>query len=211
MSNVVDFAKIANAKNLKQRIAKMADAGLSADDITILRWASNAAFSQNDISIQQAIELEIEESHLKYLSIAYSEDPSVDVFTIGGEDLSVLVYSISRSNLTFEWHEEDAIGKNLTTVDHPGQHVSDFIMEHTTQLGMDAFNVFGLFTHYAFFFSCLSSFNPLHIQYFPDTQRIGLVLYDPKRGVDLALVTDLNQWKCRPEDWAREIRTTESK
>ena len=203
MSNVVDFKQAATQLQIKSRLNKLLEAGLTFQDLVSVYMAANRAFGPPAISLQQLAEMGPE--NLKYLKVTAYDDDAGKVYTFGDEDRKVLVYTISHSHLTFDWHEPGAVGFNLAGIEQPGHEVQRIMLEKYNQLGSTALSALGFFALSVFVFSCMSTFNPIHLQYFDETKRMGLVLHDPERGIDIALVTDLRTWECTEEDLTREI------
>jgi hypothetical protein len=203
MSNIVDFKQAAAQLHTKVRLNKLIEAGLTIRDLAIIYLATNRVFGGNVRALEQLAEMGPE--NLKYLKVTTYDDDAGNVYTFGDDDRTVLVYTISHSHLTFDWHEPGAEGFNLAGIENPGHVVQRIMLEKFDLLGFTSFSALGLFALSAFFFSCVSEFNPIHLQYFDESKRIGLVLHDPKRGIDIALVTDLQLWKCTEEDSTREL------
>jgi hypothetical protein len=191
MSKIIDFNHAASQLKIKTRLRKLMEAGLSPRDLSILYMAANRAFDSRAFSLKQLAEMGPE--NLKYLKVSTYEDGAGQVFTIGDDNHDVLVYTITTGHRMFDWQEHGSEGLNLAGLDNPGHEIEKFMLHKFHRLGIGPISTLGIFTLSAFVFSAMSEFNPINLQYFDETKSLGLVLYDPVRGIDLALATNLHQ------------------
>lgn len=204
MSNIIDLAAVRAELQHRQNLSRLDNllsAGLSRHDLTLLSLACNRAFSGRVIPTpKEAGQMGFERLH--HLFVAKETVDDVDCFVIGTKGNPVISYVISHSTLTFEWHEEGAQSINLSTIKDPGRVVVNELLNRMEEKGYDCYSLYGQFALDVFYFACNSCFNPLHLQYFPEPHRAGLILYDPLRKVDVVLIADMHRWLPTPEDLA---------
>lgn len=210
MSNVIDLSSFKKKKTVVDdsiRITSLLEAGLNTIDITIVTLAANRVFGTSFLpSEKEAAEMGF--SKLKHLKVWKEIVDNLTIFSFGNSDKAVLDYVISDRHLTFEWHEENSQSLGLSTTEDSSSLVARFLLDRIKEKTIQdnqseddfALSLYGCFALDAFYQACAAPFNPINLSYFSDTHRAGLVLYDPARKIDIALIAQLDTWNATEED-----------
>lgn len=197
MSNVLSFASALQKRSDEKRLTALRDAGMHKQAISIATLAANSAFTESAVSLEEAAEMGFEA--LKYLTITTSETADETwVVSFLSDQLPVLHYLITDSTFTHDWHEVESVGVSLADDEHAPQTVRDKLYDWVESHGYREVSNYGFFALQFFYLAAASELNPLHLQYFPKTGYVGLVLYDRLRNADVALIANIHNWRNVP-------------
>ncbi|WJJ55090.1 hypothetical protein [Xanthomonas phage RTH11] len=178
------------------RLTRMREVGLGDKDMAIMTIAANRSF-RNELeppTIAEASHMGFE--RLQYLGFARTEMEDGDLtITVLYDQTPVLHYFISGGNLTNDWHEVSSVGLELSATDESLEAAMSKIYGWLREAGVDELSLYGFFALDCLYVAMQSHMTPMHLQYFPESHRLGLVLYDPLRGSDVALIAMIDTWR----------------
>lgn len=196
MSNVVSIADAMKRRDDRRRLTRLREAGLGDKDMAILTIAANRSFRTEEVlpTFTEAAHMGFD--RLEYLNFATTDmdDGDLTISVLYGQN-PVLHYFISGGNLTNDWHEVSSLGLELAPTEESLEAAMQKIYGWLREADIHELSLYGFFALDCIYVAMQSHLTPMHLQYFPETRRLGLVLFDPTRGSDVALIAMVDSWK----------------